>query len=107
MSIDDCFKIGYVSKTHGLKGEVTAVVENEVVWDGLTSLFLDSRGTLVPYSIEKISGKPAKPFIKLEGVQSLEQAAQLKGCGIFALKSDRGRLGRGEFYDDELIGFVA
>jgi|SRR5579859_1018336 len=107
MSFDDCFKIGYISKTHGLKGEVTAVIENEVEWNGLTSLFLDSRGTLVPYSIEKISGRPGKPFIKLEGIQSLEQAAQLKGSSVYALKSDRAKLNRGEFYDDELIGFVA
>ena len=106
MSFDDCFKIGYVSKTHGLKGEVTAVIEIDIAWDDLTSLFLESRGTLVPYFIERISGTPGKPFIKLEGIRSLEQASSLKGSSIYALKSERVKLKRGEFYDDEVIGFV-
>ncbi len=105
MSFEDCFKIGYVSKTHGLKGEVTAVFEVDIEWDGLSSLFLDSKGTLVPYFIENILGKPDKPFIKLEGIQSIEQAAQLKGSSIYILKATRAKLKRGQFYDDEVVGF--
>jgi 16S rRNA processing protein RimM len=106
MTIDDCFKIGYISKTHGLKGEVTAVFEVEMEWNGLTSLFLDSKGSLVPYFVEKISGTIDKPFIKFEGVESYEQALTLKGRGIYTVKSARPKLKRGAFYDDEVIGFT-
>ncbi|HEV8515308.1 MAG TPA: ribosome maturation factor RimM [Cyclobacteriaceae bacterium] len=105
MTFEDCFKIGYVSKTHGLKGEVTAVIEIEAVLEDATSLFLDLKGTLVPHFIEKISGTTNKPFIKFEGIQSLEQASSLKGCSIYMLKSARAKLKRGEFYDDEIVGF--
>jgi 16S rRNA processing protein RimM len=105
MNFEDCIKVGYISKTHGLKGEVTAVLENEIDWNNLTSLFLDSRGTLVPYFIEKISGNANKPFVKFEAVQSLEQANQLKGSGIYMLKSQRAKSKRGKFYDDEVVGF--
>lgn len=105
MTIADCFKIGYISKTHGLKGEVTAVFEIEMEWNGLTSLFLDSRGSLVPYFVERISGTVNKPFIKFEGVDAYEQAFTLKGCSIYIVKSVRPKLKRGEFYDDEVIGF--
>lgn len=105
MTFEDCFKIGYVSKTHGLKGEVTAVIEIEAVLEDATSLFLDLKGTLVPHFIEKISGTASKPFIKFEGIQSFEQASALKGCSIYMLKSARAKLARGEFYDDEIVGF--
>lgn len=105
MTFEDCLKIGYISKTHGLKGEVTAVLECEIEWDNLTSLFLDSKSSLVPYFIERISGNPDKPFIKFEGVQSLEQASQLKGTSIYMLKSHRVKSKRGQFYDDEVVGF--
>ena len=105
MSIEDCFKVGYVSKTHGLKGEVTAVVEEEIEWSGLRSLFLHFKGSLVPYFIERISGTAGRPFIKFEGVESFEQALALKGSSIYTLKSARPKLKRGEFYDDEVIGF--
>jgi 16S rRNA processing protein RimM len=105
MASEDCFKIGYISKTHGLKGEVTAVFEVETEWEDLKSLFIDSKGSLVPYFVEKISGTASKPFIKFEGIVSLEQASSLKGCSIYAPKAERAKLKRGEFYDDEVIGF--
>jgi len=105
MTFEDCFKIGYISKTHGLKGEVTAVFEVEIEWEDLTSLFIDSRGSLVPYFVEKISGTSSKPFIKFEGIQSLEHASALKGCSIYILKAARAKPKRGEFYDDEVVGF--
>jgi len=105
MTINDCFKIGYILKTHGLKGEVTAVFEVEMEWDGLTSLFLDSKGSLVPYFVERMSGTANRPFIKFEGVESYEHALTLKGSSIYATKSVRPKLKRSEFYDDEVIGF--
>jgi 16S rRNA processing protein RimM len=105
MNFEDCFKVGYISKTHGLKGEVTAVFEVEMEWNDLASLFLDCKGSLVPYFVERISGTVNKPFIKLEGVESYEQALTLKGSSIYTVKSIRPRLKRGGFYDDEVIGF--
>jgi 16S rRNA processing protein RimM len=105
MTIEDCFKIGYISKTHGLKGEVTAVFALEMEWSTLTTLFVDSKGSLVPYVVERISGTVNKPFLKLEGVESYEQALTLKGSSIYTDKSVRPKLKRGEFYDDEVIGF--
>jgi 16S rRNA processing protein RimM len=105
MTFENCFKLGYISKTHGLKGEVTAVIEVELTLEDSTSLFLDLKGNLVPYFIEKISGTIGKPFIKFEGIQSLEQASSLKGCSIYMLKSARAKLKRGKFYDDEIVGF--
>ena len=105
MNFEECFKIGYVSKTHGLKGEVTAVFEVEIDWKDLTSLFVDTKGSLVPYFVERISGTAEKPFIKFEGVHSLEGASMLKGCSLYTPKSVRTKLKRGEFYDDEVVGF--
>jgi|SRR6185369_11698743 len=105
MTFENCFKLGYISKTHGLKGEVTAVIEIETALEDTNSLFLDLKGTLVPHFIERISGTASKPFIKFEGIESFDQASSLKGCSIYMLKSARAKLKRGEFYDDEIIGF--
>ena len=105
MKIDECFKIGYISKTHGLKGEVTAVFENEFELDDVKSLFLEFDRSLVPYFIEKISGKADKPFLKFESVDSLTEASELTGCSLYLPKSFRPKLKRGQFYDDEVVGF--
>lgn len=105
MNIEECFKVGYISKTHGLKGEVTAVFEDQVDLSDLSSLFLDFNGSLVPYFVEKISDRGDKSFLKFESIDSFQQADAIKGRSIFLPKSTRPKSKRGQFYDDEVIGF--
>lgn len=107
MITDDYFKIGYISKTHGLKGEVTAVLENEVELPLTTSVFILLDDSLVPYAIQSISDRGDKSFIKFDQVDTQEQAGKMKGCGIYVPKATRPKLKRGQFYNDELIGFSA
>lgn len=108
MEIADCFKIGYVQKTHGLKGEVTIALEanapDEV--DSMTSIFLEVKGRLIPYFIVAISLKGDKAFVKFEDVTTSEQANQLKGTSLYLPKAIRPKSKRGEFYNDEIIGFT-
>jgi len=102
----DHFKIGYVSKSHGLKGEVTIVLGPECPdLEDVNTLFVENGHQQVPYFIESISVKGVKAYLKLESVNTPEAAAGLKGCSLFLPKSDRPRLPRGEFYNDEVIGF--
>jgi len=106
MKIDDAYKIGYVSKTHGLKGEVTINTLPEC--PDLTSIetvFLEEDGNLVPHFIESISVKADKAFVKFEDIDSIDKASDLKGMSIYLAKAERPKLARGEFYNDEVIGF--
>lgn len=101
-----CFKIGYVAKVHGLKGEVTVVITEALDFETVKSFFLEIKNNLVPYFIEHYSDHQDKVFIKFEDVNTADQAALLKGSSIYLEKSARPKLKRGEFYDDEVIGFV-
>lgn len=93
-------------KTHGLKGEVTIVMQAEFPdVTGIDTLFLERNKQLVPYFVQSISFKSDKAFIKLEDVDTIEQSAELKGSSIYLAKSARPKLTRGEFYSDEVIGF--
>lgn len=106
MEISKCFKIGYVAKTHGLKGEVTIVLGQECPdLTSVKSVWLDRSGQLVPYFIDTVSLKADKAFVKLEDVNSAEAAHALKGSSLFLPMSERPKLARGEFYNDEVIGF--
>lgn len=102
----DCYKIGYVAKAHGLKGEVTIIVTEPVDLDPIESVFIEQKNTLVPYFIKDISDRGDKAFVKFEEINSLEQANGIKGCSLFLLKVARPKLKRGEFYDDEVVGFL-
>jgi 16S rRNA processing protein RimM len=106
MQIEDCFKIGYISRTHGLKGEVTAVLAYDLDFENAPTLFLEINGNLVPYFPEEFSGSQEKPVIRFEGIKTIDQANKLKGCSLYLPKTERSKSGRGEFYDDEIVGFL-
>lgn len=105
MDINSCFKIGYIAKTHGLKGGVTATFIEAGEFDSLESVFIEIKHSLVPYFIETYSDRGEKGFITFEGVNTFEQAEALKGCSIYLPKTVRPKLKRGDFYNDEVIGF--
>jgi 16S rRNA processing protein RimM len=105
MDINACFKIGYISKTHGLKGGVTVVFSESGEFESLESVFVEIKHSLVPYFIESFSDRGEKGFIKFEDINTFEQAEALKGCSIYLPKTVRPKLKRGDFYNDEVLGF--
>jgi len=107
MKLDDCYKIGLIARPHGLKGEVTAFLDDlGVDWDETKSLFIRMGNSLVPYFIEQLSVQGTKAYIKFEDVTTPEQATEISKHEIFLPKSARPKSGRGEFYDDEVSGFA-
>ena len=110
MEISACFNIGYVVKTHGLKGEVTISLNGYSV-DDLTSvqkvypLFIEINNRLVPYFIQSISESGTKAFVKFEDVDTVEEASKLAKRPLYLQKAARAKAQRGDFYDDEIIQF--
>jgi 16S rRNA processing protein RimM len=70
------------------------------------SVFVELKGSLVPYFIKSFSDRGDKAFLKFEDVNTTEQAAYLKGSALYLSKSVRPSLKRGEFYNDEVVGFM-
>src|SRR5688572_20432391 len=106
MEIDSLFKIGWVLKPHGLKGEVTVMLENDSPdISTLGAVFLEQDHRLVPYFIQTISTQEKKAFIKFEDINSIEDAKKITKQSLYIEKSLRPKSGRGEFYDDEVVNF--
>lgn len=106
MKIDDCFKVGYVAKTHGLAGEVTVNTLPECPdLSSVENIFLEKGGNLIPHFIKSISIKGDKAFVKFEDVDNIDKASELKGASLYLAKTERPKLSRGEFYNDEVVGF--
>ncbi len=79
-SIDkkDFMEIGTVSKTHGTKGEIKISTNCKIKFNKWA--FLEIREKPVPFYIQLVSQTLPDEFIlKLEGVDSLEQAQALLG----------------------------
>ena len=107
MTIGSCFKIGFIMKPHGLKGQVTIALDPQAPedFDSIDTLFVEVKEKLLPFFIEDISLKGNKAFLKLEEVNTPEAAREISKSAIYLPKTARPKSGRGEFYRDEVIGF--
>ena len=105
MKKDSLVRIGYVMRTHGLKGEVTIKLNLDAPVMTIGDIIMIEMDTgSVPYFVERISYKNNHAFLKLEDIKTIEQSKPLKGRSIFIEKSKRPKLNKGEYYNDELIG---
>jgi 16S rRNA processing protein RimM len=107
MNIDTCYKIGFIMKPHGLKGQVTIALDPDAPEDftSIETVFVQVREKLLPFFIEGISLKGNKAFLKLEEVNTPEEAQHISKSALYLPKAARAKSGRGAFYDDEVIGF--
>ena len=88
---EDLYQLGYFTKLHGYKGELTAFLDTTELreYEGLEHLFLDVKGQLIPYAVGQIEFKTNKSVkVKLEGVDTEEDAKGLVGARIYIDKSD-------------------
>ena len=85
MQTSDCFSPGFVLRPHGIKGSILIglKVEDSMAYSELGAIFIEIRHNLVPYLIENISIKGNKAFVKLEGVDTPEQAEELKNKAVW------------------------
>lgn len=108
MKIDDCYQLGYITKTHGTKGEVTAFFDVDFPEDyqDLESVFLLQGGKLVPFFIEGIDMQQKGRFIiAFEDVKTVMEAEKLKGSELYLPLSALPELEQDQFYFHEIIGY--
>lgn len=104
---NDIVEVGKFQKTHALKGELNALLDipEEYALEG-NPLVVEVDGIPVPYYAESVRPKGATSFlVKLEGVDSVDDASELVNQSIYALK-DRLKDYVGEVvFDNDLEGF--
>ncbi|MES2513118.1 MAG: hypothetical protein V4580_03205 [Bacteroidota bacterium] len=82
----DTQEIGYISKTHGLKGHVILRLNELVnIDEELKSVFLDLNGSQVPYFVEECRPNNTGYILKLETINAVETSKKLIGKKAFAL----------------------
>lgn len=108
MKKDACFELGYITKAHGLQGEVVVFLDTDHPenYIELESVFVEVEQRLVPFFIESLSATGDKAILKFEDVDSLEDATALKGCALFLPLSALPPLEGKSFYFHEVIGFT-
>lgn len=107
MGFDDCYQLGNIIKTHGLRGEISIFldVDNPEEYLELESVFVDLNGKLVPFFIESLHLQGDRAIVALEDVETVEDAKPLVGKELYLPLSRLPKLPEGKFYFHELIGF--
>ena len=104
-------EIGKFQKTHALKGELNAILEvDPEFFEEGNAAIVNVDGIFVPFYVAGIRPKGSTSFlIRLEGIESEEEAKQFVNKSIYALKSELApflEIDEEELGDDsELIGY--
>jgi 16S rRNA processing protein RimM len=80
-------EVGYISKTHGLKGHVILRVNEglDINAETIKSIFLELGGSQVPYFIEECRPNNTGYIIKLETIDSIDTSKKMIGKKVFCL----------------------
>lgn len=110
MTKDDCYQLGHITKTHGIKGELVLFLDVDEPHDyaGLDSLLLDIKGELVPYFIESIAiVKGSRAIMAFEGIDTIEQAERLINTAAYLpLDQLETITDPDRFYFHEIVGYT-
>ena len=108
MDKNNFFSLGRIIKPYGKKGELSVILDTDTPekYNNLKSVFIDLKGNLIPYIVNKINIKNNRAVIKLEDVSTPEIAALFVNAGIYLPLNMLPKLSGNKFYYHEIIGFT-
>lgn len=108
MTKDDCFYLGRIAKTHGIKGEVTIRldVDDPSAYHDMKYFLLEINKVLTPFFVEKMTCSSDKVFVKVQDINTVEAASALTGKEVFLPLELLPKLSGKQFYYHEVKGFL-
>ena len=108
MTKEDCFYLGRVAKTHGIKGEVTLKldVDDPSAYLDLKCFLLEINKVLTPFFVEKIVNNGDKFFVTIQDIKTVEAASALTGKEAYLPLEMLPKLSGKQFYYHEVKGFT-
>lgn len=88
---EECVKIGFTKKSHGVEGKLLAMIDKgyEDTIEAVDYLFLEIEGLLVPYFIEALEWRGDDSVaLQLAFIQSKEEARKFSALSIFVHQGD-------------------
>ncbi len=93
--------MGYITKTHGLKGEVKlrpSLTDPSLVQDVRRARIVGDDGDSVETVLEKVRGQGGRWIVKFKDFKTIEQAQDLVGRSLEVYCEDFQPLPEGEYY---------
>jgi 16S rRNA processing protein RimM len=103
----DWVPVGYITKTHGLKGEVKlkpSLTDPSLVQDVRRARIVGVDGDSVEMVLEKVRGQGGRWIVKFKDFKTIEQAQGLVGRSLEVYSEDFQPLPVGEYYWFQIEG---
>lgn len=109
MNREDCVELGYISKPHGIRGELKVVfdVHDLEEYRKVKTLWLARKGDpLEPRKVKSFRVATAKHAVLLfEGINDRNQAEEMAGIQLYFPLAELPKLPEDQFYYFEIMGF--
>jgi len=103
----DWVPVGYITMTHGLKGEVKLrplLNDPSLVQDVRRARIVEDDGVSVEAVLEKVRGQGGRWIVKFKDFKTIEQAQDLVGRSLEVYCEDLQSLPEGEYYWFQIEG---
>ena len=104
--MEQYFKVGIITGTHGLKGEVKVFPTTDDMrrYDDLKHVEMEYRGRRIPLDIERVRYFKQYVIVKFKGIDDINDVERYSKCPLFVSREDAVPLEENENYIADLIG---
>lgn len=106
MEKDNMLRVGVVTTTHGVKGEVKVfpTTDDATRFKKLKSAYLDLGRELMPVNVESVKFFKQMVIVKFKEINDMDQANLYRNKDILIERSEAVPLAKNEFFICDLIG---
>ncbi len=107
--MEDFFQVGIITSPHGINGEVKVfpTTDDPRRFKRLKEVLLDTGKERRPMTVQGVRFSKQFVLLKLQGLESRNDAEKAAGCPLFVPRKDAVQLGKDEYFVADLEGLKA
>jgi 16S rRNA processing protein RimM len=107
MQKEECFYLGKIVRTHGVKGDVMILLDADDPqrYKKMKSIFVETDGELTSFNIKQVSIQNDIAKVHIEGVDDMTRAEEFIRCEVYMSLAFLPKLDENKFYFHEIINF--
>ncbi len=106
MNKNEMLRVGVISNTHGIHGEVKVYPTTEDLnrFDSLKQVFLDNGKELKELEVDGVKDFKGMAILKFKGIDNINDVERWKQCDLLVTRENAIPLNEGEYYIYDIIG---
>lgn len=106
MEMEEFFRVGVISSTHGVRGEVKVypTTDNIRRFDDLKEVILDTGKEQIPLKVTGVKYFKNMAILKFQEFNNVDQVIPYKGMDLLVTRENAIPLEEGEYYIADIIG---